>query len=1416
MTMQMGVLDEWWLGPDYSGLYGQIASSIAPLATDISSGPAYASTVGPEPYPDVPVASDVASGPAYASPVYQPAAPLAPPTFQGQTQLSPEWLALLAEPQFAAEYSLDEPEIVRGPFTVDHGVSGPVGFSTPGEDLQDEPPFDWTPSTSYPAGGALPNAASRAIAGMQTVSDLAADPTTPFNRSPGVGLGGLLNPLLAGLDKAVELTDAPPLLTAAGPGGSAAASLLQMLGVDQPTLGEGVDYGRERAIEAAGLAGTDKRVLAEAFRQVGLDGVADALESQAAFESGAARTAADWLLPRSTLEVLLELLPGVGSVDDIAQGFGRGFQAADNLGMRLGDLPEGAVRRTALQVPEYSDEALRLAGTAGETTIPRAAPPAQAAQAPFGVRLAGAADETPPPISAANPPDPMTVHQAIPRPSALRTVDDLAQDALSQSSVFNRLAEEASVVPPVRTAINLVNPSALVRRPTAALVDALGEDGAIKLQSQLIGYERRVDRANALVGAIEEDIAQAARRVHLTVQDGRVTSVEGAPYLDELFETPSRFPLTKAQRAFVDEVAAVLEDMNRLEKATGVPKGEIFSAEGRYFPRRVLSEQGIQNYRPSVRRPVGIKQAFQKERLFETMEEGMRAGVVYDDNIAGVVGARLRAGLKAVADKEVAELIKPLGHTVTKEQQARLDEMGTMIPAFGGRVFDADVSRRLIEVLGTRYPGDIERFMTKVNGVLTPLQAQGDLSFTLLQLLPSGFRNPAAFAKAMGTALDAVILDGRLYGRYIIDNAAQLERFVDAGLMWRGSDLSLSRAASGRLMSKLFGKGPGGRLAAAFDNALNVAALENAKAMAGLSKVTGPGPVRRLLSAVMGNVTGQTSDEIAASIANKMTGRLSSRSLGVSAAQQSMEANAAFAARYYRAAIGLLADAMQGGMRGAEARAIFGSLVAGAATIHWAMAEALGQEPNFDPFSSKFLTVRVGDRNVGPGGAFFGIFRTVAEAYENPDSLDDLLSMDNPVTRWLRGRSSPLVSLAVDLASQKDFLGNDVSSLEEIAKHIGTRLMPFTAQEAIKEGELSGAVTFLGGRSFPVSAADELGRVIENDAIPALIAAGALPEALRGLGRQALGSGEDDLLMAWLRENRPELLDRYIEERRRWGSVFQQAADAAKELDETKYKPELDRLFASLQAGADPTRVFDEVQRLMDRRAGERAQIYGKDFAKAIEGLERNDIRTIEAMWDAIPSQARDQHGFIDWARVEEERSKLLDDLAATDPALAQRFANNILLRDRTADMHPLLQLKAETDAASRAYFDLPDDQRDEYLRANPELNAQRWLVYGTGLQSIEAVEQALNSGLQREVTISGSKVPITQDNIGLVKQYESQIEQLLGAGTDRTRLRKANAVMDALWIYLGFAEVAQSNLDEVNRLLDQWGSPLRARPAAR
>ena len=114
-------------------------------------------------------------------------------------------------------------------------------------------------------------------------------------------------------------------------------------------------------------------------------------------DEGMVRAAAELVLPQTPLDIASLFIPaalakgsGGGVYDALTEALAFGPGSADNA---LQALPDAARLRSVLDVPQYADEALNLAETAGRTVVPRTLAPQLAEQLPSGVRLAGAADE---------------------------------------------------------------------------------------------------------------------------------------------------------------------------------------------------------------------------------------------------------------------------------------------------------------------------------------------------------------------------------------------------------------------------------------------------------------------------------------------------------------------------------------------------------------------------------------------------------------------------------------------------------------------------------------------------------------------------------------------------------------------------------------------------------------------------------------------------------------------------------------------------------------------------------------------------------------------------------------------------------------------------------------------------------------
>ena len=230
--------------------------------------------------------------------------------------------------------------------------------------------------------------------------------------------------------------------------------------------------------------------------------------------------------------------------------------------------------------------------------------------------------------------------------------------------------------------------------------------------------------------------------------------------------------------------------------------------------------------------------------------------------------------------------------------------------------------------------------------------------------------------------------------------------------------------------------------------------------------------------------------EEAAGMINKMTGALSSSSFGVSRRQQQIERGwLFFSPRYTRSAMALLTDVYRGGLRGEMARqSVIGMLGTGA-LAYAGFCAALKQKPNFDPTDSGFMSVQVGGDRVGIGTFYTQFLRLAAkiaatsydddarEAFVGSDGTGFVKRINrNPLVSWIRGRSSPIGSIAWTQAVGSDYMGREINgSLLERLENTSRSLTPIWAEGALLErpyrtGGIATTTEVFGGRVRPLSA----------------------------------------------------------------------------------------------------------------------------------------------------------------------------------------------------------------------------------------------------------------------------------------------------------------------------------------------------------
>lgn len=187
---------------------------------------------------------------------------------------------------------------------------------------------------------------------------------------------------------------------------------------------------------------------------------------------------------------------------------------------------------------------------------------------------------------------------------------------------------------------------------------------------------------------------------------------------------------------------------------------------------------------------------------------------------------------------------------------------------------------------------------------------------------------------------------------------------------------------------------------------------------------------------------------------NKATGALDPIAAGIPPSQQAIERSIAlFSPRYTRSSFSLMADVFRGGIQGAEARATLLGLAGTGMGFYITTSLAMGQEPQLDPTSSRFMTWDINGNRIGIGSFWISFARAAVKLGDSTISDEDIMEeqRDNPIFQYLRGRTSPVTSLAYDIYSGRDFLGRPFENRFDIAAHIGKSFLPFSVEGALMD-----------------------------------------------------------------------------------------------------------------------------------------------------------------------------------------------------------------------------------------------------------------------------------------------------------------------------------------------------------------------------
>lgn len=344
-----------------------------------------------------------------------------------------------------------------------------------------------------------------------------------------------------------------------------------------------------------------------------------------------------------------------------------------------------------------------------------------------------------------------------------------------------------------------------------------------------------------------------------------------------------------------------------------------------------------------------------------------------------------------------------------------------------------------------------------------------------------------------------------------------------------------------------------------------------------------------------------------AQLINHMTGVVSTRALGVTSSQRAAESGFLFfAPRYTRAGFALFGDILKGGYTSANAIRAIGGFLGGGTAFYVGACAALGQEPNLDPSSARFMTIKVGTQHIGVGGFLTSAVRFAADVANSAASIGenepiDFLTLDrykNPFIRFLYSKTAPMTNLAMGLATRKDYLGRKLETPEEYVKWLADFMIPIAMQTVTTQEKKANwqalLVEMVGGRTFPESVWEEVRSMRD------------------GFAMDDYGIAYDELdihAKRMLEANHPEIKQMVGEAEAEWAKWYPDEPRVRynKEMDESDnlYSDQLWQSVKETQLGERLTGELIEKIDDFGLRHAERNNEIRKDYPEVLEQFDR-------------------------------------------------------------------------------------------------------------------------------------------------------------------------------------------------------------------
>ncbi len=437
---------------------------------------------------------------------------------------------------------------------------------------------------------------------------------------------------------------------------------------------------------------------------------------------------------------------------------------------------------------------------------------------------------------------------------------------------------------------------------------------------------------------------------------------------------------------------------------------------------------------------------------------------------AAIKEGRPLAELQTIATKEAQA-----GRAYQARLQAEMDDVQKMkdihgIPAFEGWKFPPEIAKEIQRSTRNSPIDPLTNFASQANSLIRMVRAGYDFGVGWIQGQILLARRSDIWGKAMVASAKSMA-DPAWAAGFAGQHQATIRDMIIRGRMALSSTEFMEGAGLLRKIPVI------GKITGAFERQFNTF-LDTARVYL-WEAFERPG-MSNTYAADLGAVI------------DNMMGTLSSAKLGIKPYQRAVEAAyISFSPRYRRSGIALGLDLLRGGVRGGEARKAIASWLAGGASVYMGVCHALAQDPDFDPNSGNFMTIEVGGMKVRLGGQYLTMMRLLANitatAQDNPERFISLDTRDQPLLKYLRGQSAPLMGLTTTLITGETYLGEPIVPWNKFVKNVvASTLMPFSLEPLFSDYPNDGypavPIEFGGLMTWPTSARSLVYEVLDKEA----------------------------------------------------------------------------------------------------------------------------------------------------------------------------------------------------------------------------------------------------------------------------------------------------------------------------------------------